>query len=285
MREFISGGNIANEVAMLRMSMHGPIVLIEGTTDSRLYRRFFLPQPHVRSVFCDGKPNLLEAMTEIRRRRIDGVVAICDADYDRVLSIPRGGDVYFADLHDAETMMCYSNAFHRVFEELVSRDAVSEEVQNVRDTLIDIACAIGEIRLWSIQNHASLKFANVDAGDHLRDDLSFDLGQYVAEVLEDSSNGTSSAGELISVAEGRNFKNFGAEIASGHDFCALLAAEIRKRSPDPSAAPAASMIEAMLRLSFDAECFAQTDLARDLDKWQEGKSLDLLTDAALPLGG
>ncbi|MFH9177984.1 DUF4435 domain-containing protein [Streptomyces albogriseolus] len=284
MREFISAGNIANEVAMLRTTMSGPIVLLEGTTDSRLYRRFFLPQPHVRSIFCDGKPILLEAMSQIRRRRIRGVIAICDADYDRVLRISRGDGVHFADLHDAETMISYSDAFHRVFEELINRDAAASEVQRIRDFLIEVACTIGEIRLWSIQNEASLKFADTDAGEYLQEDGNFDLEGYASQVLEDSSSGAASVGELLSIAKERRFKNFGIEIASGHDFCSLLAADVRRRLQNPPDSLTASLIEAMLRLSFDAECFARTQLARGLDEWQGRNSLDLLTDAALPLG-
>src|SRR4051794_5575547 len=140
---------------MLRTTTSGPIVLLEGVTDGRLYPRFFLPRPHVRSVFCDGKPNAIGATEELRRRRISGILAICDADYDRVIGISRGGDIYYADHHDAETMICFSSAFHRVYEELVDREASLEESQSVRDALVEVACEIGEIRLWSAQNQAS----------------------------------------------------------------------------------------------------------------------------------
>ncbi|MFF3211087.1 DUF4435 domain-containing protein [Streptomyces sp. NPDC002886] len=284
MREYISSTTIANEVSMLRTTMSGPIVLLEGVTDSRLYRRFFLPSPHVRSIFCDGKPNLLDAMSKIRRGRVAGVAAICDADYDRLLGISRGEDVCFTDLHDAETMISYSAAFRRVVEELVDREVVDEEVQKIRDALVDIACVIGEIRVWSIQSGLSLKFADVDAGSYLLQDGTFDLEGYISRVLEGSSSGVVDVGEAMSVAGGRKFRNFGIEVATGHDFCSLLAADISFRVQGAADKPTLYTVEAMLRLSFDAECFAQTDLARLLDDWQTRNDLDLLADAALPAG-
>ncbi|MFJ5638964.1 DUF4435 domain-containing protein [Streptomyces sp. NPDC093223] len=266
---------------MLRTTTAGPIVLLEGITDGRLYPRFFLPRPHVRSVFCDGKPNALGAMQELRRRRVSGVLAVCDADYDRIIDIPRGGDIYYADHHDAETMICFSSAFHRVYEELVDREASLEESQAVRDALVEVACEIGEIRLWSAQNQASLKFSNVNPGNHLRHDRSFDLESYVSQILEDSQSSNSEFSVLVSLARARNYRSAGIEVASGHDVCSLLSKEIEYQTSD---APPSSQIEAMLRLGFDAECFAQTELARELNKWQERNELDLLADAALPLG-
>jgi Protein of unknown function (DUF4435) len=280
-REFISANSIANQVAMLRTTMKGPIVLLEGITDGRLYPRFFLPRPHVRAVFCDGKPNLLEAVAEIQNRRTPGVLAICDADYDRLLDISRGGGIYYADFHDAETMICYSSAFHRVYEELVDREASTEESQAVRDSLVEFACEIGEIRLWSMQNQASLKFVDINPGDYLLPDRSFDLEGYAKRVLEESVNSNANLATLQALAKTRHFRAAGIEVASGHDLCSLLSRVIEFQK---SNAPLPSQIESMLRLSFDAECFARTELVRELDKWQDRNGLDLLTDTALPFG-
>jgi hypothetical protein len=54
MRELRTATIVANEVSMLRAGMRGPIVLVEGDSDTRLYRKFMLPTPHVRLTHCDG---------------------------------------------------------------------------------------------------------------------------------------------------------------------------------------------------------------------------------------
>jgi 5S rRNA maturation endonuclease (ribonuclease M5) len=271
---------MANEVMMLRTSMRGPIVLVEGKTDTRLYRKFFVPQ-HVKLVSCDGKPLLYAAMTTIRKHNTAGVIGLCDADYDRIIGVRKLADIFYADMHDAETMICYSNAFSRVFEELMDHESGSSDFQRPRDSLFDMACTIGEIRLWSLQNNASLKFSGIDPGEYLSSAGELDVEGYITALLENTESTHVDASDLVQVAAARRNNQAGIEIASGHDFCALLAAYV-SQSRSEGCECSQDTVESMLRLGFDAECFAKTDLARVLLLWEEKTGLELMINEACP---
>src|SRR6266576_1056786 len=88
---------LANEVSMLRASMTGAILVVEGIMDVRLYKKFTLPTPHSRIIFADGKPLLLEAMRILEKRQTEGVLGICDADFDRVLGLASQSNVVNTD--------------------------------------------------------------------------------------------------------------------------------------------------------------------------------------------
>ncbi|WP_274563233.1 DUF4435 domain-containing protein [Streptomyces spiramyceticus] len=285
MLDLLTPDTIANQVSMLRLSMRGPIVLVEGKTDTRVYKRFFLPTPHVRLIYCNGKPVLREAMAKLRARRDDtGVLGICDADYDRILQRRAGENVFYADLHDAETMICYSDAFGRVHEELFDQESSSAEFQRVRDALFTIAAKIGAIRLWNEENKASLKFTGLDAGNYLTDRQQFDIAGYVAALLENSLSARVASNLLLDIAERCNSLAV-AEVASGHDFCALLAAEVSITRASDKFTILPQAVEAMLRLSFDDASFSKTELALNLSQWEQSADLDLMTDTACPTVG
>ncbi|MFH8260619.1 DUF4435 domain-containing protein [Streptomyces roseolus] len=276
MLDLINADIIANEVAMLRNSMNGPIALVEGETDIRVYKRFFMPAPHVRMIYCKGKPVLREVMRKLGDRRVSqGVLGICDADYDRILGRRSGDGVFFADLHDAETMIAHSSSFHRVFDELFNRESSQREFQEVRDSLFAIAARIGAIRLWNERNSTSLKFNGVNPGGHLKSDGAFDVAGFVADLLDNSVSSNISHSDLIEVyGEGSQEKD--AEMASGHDFCALLAAQVCHARSSDGYEVAAEVVEAMLRLSFDDSSFSMTDLSRNLGRWEQESGVELL---------
>ncbi|MDH2388299.1 DUF4435 domain-containing protein [Streptomyces sp. HNM0663] len=283
MHDLITADTIANQISMLRMTMRGPIVLVEGKTDTRVYRRFFLPAPHVRVIYCNGKPILREAMAKVHSRRMHhGVVGICDADYERLIGQHHSESTFYADWHDAEIMICHSDAFDRVLEELLDREPAPSEKQAVRNELMKVASTVGAIRLWNEQNRASLKFHGVDIGKHLLDRRQFDIDGYVSELLDNSPYATVNGSDLISVASSGGHLSAGAELASGHDFCALLASEVRRVKSDDDTRIESTMVEAMLRLSFDSECFAKTELAVHLSRWEQVSGMDLMRDEACP---
>ncbi|WP_169748529.1 DUF4435 domain-containing protein [Streptomyces californicus] len=282
MLDLVTADTIANEVSMLRFAMQGPIVLVEGKTDTRIYRRFFMPAPHVRVVYCNGKPILRDAMQKLSDRSMSrGVLGICDADYDRILRRHRGEGIFYADLHDAETMICYSDSFKRVFDELFDRESTDAEFQAARDGIFSIASRIGGIRLWNEENLASLKFSGVDPGRYLQPGRVFDASAYVTRLLENSSSTTVNHSDLVRMYEQEGSELDG-EMASGHDFCALLAAEVNHVRSGGNYQVLPEVVEAMLRLSFDEPSFAKTELANDLSGWEQTSGLDLMTDGACP---
>ncbi|MFI1855684.1 DUF4435 domain-containing protein [Streptomyces sp. NPDC020480] len=263
---------IANEVGMLRSGMKGPIVLVEGTTDTRLFRRLFIPSPRSRVIHCKGKSNLLAAIKLVASRGITGVLGICDADFDRVSGVTSRKGVFPVDHHDTEVMILQSPAFTHFYVELYERDAEKREIERTRRRLLGHASAIGKLRLWSEQNGGQVGFKGLMAGEYLRKDGTFDLQACIVALTADRDLDSSA---LLSIAQASNGL-LEPEISCGHDLTSLLDSDaaLRRRS----ATHGRNVIEKMLRLSFDFQSFSTTQIYVDLRSWEKDEQLKLLPD-------
>jgi hypothetical protein len=272
---------LANEVSLLRASMNGAILVVEGVMDVRLYKKFALPVPHSRTVFADGKPLLLEAMRILEKRQTEGVLGICDADFDRVLGLAPQSNVVSTDYHDAEVMIANSDAFEPVLAEISAEIIGPTSAVQVRDSLMAIAARIGRIRLWNRENDARLTFRGVNAGTFLSAGFAFDLDGYVSKVLE---NGPSRIGDRTTLLDAANTyysQALSGEVAVGHDFASLLSSYIEIQRPGTTPGP--EVLEKMFRLAFDVLCFRKTDLSRGIMAWEEGTSFEVLIEDARPV--
>lgn len=277
MRELRTAPIIANEVSMLRAAMRGPIVLVEGDSDTRLYREFLLPSPYVRVTHCDGKPILLDAMEMIAGRNIRGVVAICDADFDRVIGRTVPYNILQADSHDAEMMIARSAGLKRAFEEIYEISFEAHEFQTIRDYLLNISARIGSIRLWNTENASRLKFQGLNPGDFLDADEGFLYTDYVRRLLEESFSSSEDLGDILDLIRDYRSDVDSFELSCGHDFTALLDADAAIKGERSRYGP--EVIEKMLRLGFSATNFSETQLARALGEWEKTADVDLLADS------
>ncbi|MQS39453.1 DUF4435 domain-containing protein [Streptomyces katsurahamanus] len=264
---------IANEVGMLRSGMGGPIVLVEGATDTRLFRRLFIPSPQARVIHCKGKSNLLGAIDMVTSRGITGVLGICDADFDRLLGEPAIDNVFPVDHHDTEIMICASPAFSHFYAELYEREADDREMQRTRARLLNYSSIIGKLRLWSIQNGGKVGFKTLNAGEFIERDGVFNIQSCIETLMvgKDLDSNT-----LLSVAK-TSTESPETEISCGHDFTSLLDfdAAIRRRSRPHGR----EVVEKMLRLSFDAKSFSNTQMYVALRSWEKEERLKLIPDS------
>lgn len=261
---------IANEVGMLRSGMNGPIVLVEGATDTRLFRRLFIPSPRARVIHCKGKSNLLAAIEMVTNRGITGVLGICDADFDRISGVAPAKGVFPVDHHDTEVMILQSPAFGHFYVELYERDADNREIQRTRKRLLNHAANIGKLRLWSLQNGGLIGFKELMAGEYLRGDGTFNLESCIETLIADKDL---TSNTLLSVAQTSN-ESLETEISCGHDLTSLLDSDaaLRRRSDTHGR----SVIEKMLRLSFDFQSFSTTQIYLALRSWERDEKMKLL---------
>ncbi|MEV6180336.1 DUF4435 domain-containing protein [Streptomyces sp. NPDC052015] len=264
---------IANEVGMLRSGMSGPIVLVEGATDTRLFRRLFIPSPQARVIHCKGKSNLLAAIGMVTSRGITGVLGICDADFDRLLGVPTVRNVFAVDHHDTEIMISASPAFSHFYAELYEREADEREIGRTRNRLLSYAAQIGKMRLWSVQNGGKLGFKTLDAGEYIERDGTFDIESCIGTLTTEKDL---DANALLSIAT-TSTESPATEISCGHDLTSLLDSDaaIRRRSQTHGR----DVIEKMLRLSFDSQAFSTTSIYSTLRSWEKQEQLKLIPDS------
>jgi len=274
MREFRDANIVANEVSMIRAAGDKPVILVEGDTDTRLYRKFMMPGPYVWLIHCDGKPTLIEVMQILRGRGAAKVLGICDADFDRILGRTLPADILQADLHDAEMMIVHSPSFRHVCEELYEETLSDSTFQERRDYLLGVAGKIGSVRMWNNDNHTSLSFKDAWPGNFLTESGGFSENAYISKLIEISAGCQCSFEDILEVMQNRPLGIDDGEWASGHDFASLLDRDVAIRTGRDGYGRDA--IEKFLRVSFDVTSFGGTGLVRKLRDWEQREDAELL---------
>ncbi len=113
-------GDLVAEVLLTKNTPKAFVVIVEGATDCRLFRRFFIPS-ECEILIGRGKANVVGAIEQLDGLGTPGIVGIVDADFWAVEnSHPGSGNLFVTDFHDAEIMILCSCAFDRFLEENAS---------------------------------------------------------------------------------------------------------------------------------------------------------------------
>ncbi len=116
----IDGRHIANECILSRANFLGTLLIVEGPSDSRLFKKFS-DQSACKTIPAGGKRHAIDAIDILDKRGLSGALAIVDADYfhlDRVKLSSK--NVLLTDEHDLELMLLLSNALDNVLDEHAS---------------------------------------------------------------------------------------------------------------------------------------------------------------------
>lgn len=268
---------IANTVGLIRSTSRNAVVLVEGQDDTRLYRKFMLPPPHVQVIYCEGKNALLEVMERISTIGVDGVLAVVDADYDRHTGISHSDDVVLTEHRDVEVSVILSDAFPNVCAELMGSLSAANAVA-LRDEAIGLAEPVGRLRFANQRDGRHLNFKALALSDYIRGG-SLDLRTYVQD-LSSVSRDRPGSDELIAIAQAPVLGLQPSDLVSGHDVVAILDVVAASRTSEPP--HGIPIIESMLRLGYDALCFARSELARDIANWERRTGFELLREEACP---
>src|SRR5260370_5803223 len=124
MIEHIDGPYVAAQIRLTRQIHKGTILLLEGSTDARVFHRF------IDRASCDieisyGKQNALAALDLLEDEGFPGVVAVVDADFDRIRGTTYSlENLCSTDLHDLDLTIFASAAFDRYVVEHADMDLV-----------------------------------------------------------------------------------------------------------------------------------------------------------------
>jgi hypothetical protein len=272
-----SAASIATTVTALRQyDSSKPIVLLEGHTDAMLYAHFFVHDSAFQHVVCEGKRNLIGAAEILADRGAERVLAICDADYDRVLAKPMYRAVLMTDLHDSEMFAISSAALDRVVSELLFAIQVQDPnaATKVRDRSLEVAQQVGNLRVENERNHLCINFKAVSAGDFANSEWTFSLGEYVAALLAASSGMGCSPADLVRIANGPAQAD-PLDLINGHDLAGLIGGFARV--PFGFAPVSRDYVEGLMRLALWPDEFGRTQLYRSIREWEDQEDVDILS--------
>ena len=271
----IDGYYVAAQIRLIQQTHKGAVLLLEGDKDDRVLRRFIDGSCDIEIGF--GREQVIKALDLLEEEGIGGVVAVIDADFDRILG--RSYDLEglcVTDCHDLDLTIFSSSALDRVVdmyaEKPLFEQAMGGSADKLRDFLLRASVELACCRLASERHALRLYFKDlklyefVDAAS-----LITDLDKLASELVSRSTTRTT-INELKTYVQAEKSKQHDLrQLANGHDVATFLGIAFqgmlaRRRVQQTWG----SEIEAALRLAFDWQALSETELFRCLRAWEAG---------------
>ncbi|MCL2148836.1 MAG: DUF4435 domain-containing protein [Methanomassiliicoccaceae archaeon] len=275
MIESLTSADIANTVSMMRSLHKGPILVVEGVTDSRLFGKF-VDRDGVRIVTAHSKENVRRSVGEAWGARGDKrVLGILDADLDRLCGKRHNPPVFVTDKRDMETMIMSTPALDDVLAEYADPGllaAFEERHGKVGDAVARASYPIGLLMLVSSRERLGLCFKNMDYQSFInKRTLAIDVRGMIGDVFSQSSVIGAGKREIADkIAEEEEVLDDPWAAARGHDAVSVLALGLSEtfgayNGKDMKYGQASGA----LRLAFSLAYFKETELYKDTLKWSE----------------
>lgn len=273
MRDALQPARVANAMRMRRSSRPTlAFLLVEGDTDRRLMEKF------VDATRCaievgNGRAFVLAVLEEVAQTVTPGVLALIDADFDRLDGAPQPANVVWTDTHDIETLLLRSPALDALLREHGSdtkRAHCEQQHGPIRHTLLRAGRTLGYLRWHSLRTNLSLRFEGIDVSRFVDDQLTVDASATIRYVLQHSNKQQLKVVELgIAVDTLTAPEHDPWNVCCGHDLVAILSHALRKAIGTRNTNDAKpEVLEMGLRLAFERRHFEQTTAYADIRAWE-----------------
>jgi hypothetical protein len=263
---------------MKRSLFVGAFLIVEGVADKRTYG-LAIDHEACKIEIAYGRSNVLGAMLILNDAGFPGVLAIIDADVDRLTGgMPSShSNVLRTDLHDLECMILNSPAFDRVLEEFGSEERI-EQFSVRRGALVARELAVsaiplGCLRLISIRDDLGLRFEGLAFSRFVEvSDLRIDVTEMVRDVVNKSQKHHLDQKRLVELVSCEMQKGHDCwQVSCGHDIVELLSRAFRKTfRGDSSGEVDPERLERSLRLAYGVTDLRNTSLFQALQDWERG---------------
>jgi len=223
--------SIVNAARMMRTQYTGTILIVEGSTDARVYRRL-VSETECRVIHATGKDKAISALKMLENGSFDGVLTIVDADFQRLDDIdPNSSNLLMTDSHDLETMILHSDALDNVLSEFGSEGEIEKLGRPIRDILLDGGLPIGYLRWLSspTKDNLSLKFKELSFDKFVDEKtLCVDVDNLIRELKTDSKD--SALDDNVIKLKVMTLMSEGHDpwqVCSGHDLVLILSIGLR----------------------------------------------------------
>jgi hypothetical protein len=267
MLEHINVGIIVAQVELERAAFKGTLLLVEGETDSRFWKKF-VAREQCSLVVAHGKKNVEGAISKLEEGGRNGILGVVDADWDRILGrMGQAKNLIVTETHDLETLILASSALDFALGEYDPAGRLSSLLpadQPVIDGLVRRGLAFGLLRL------ANQLEAEPQSMAWLRIPRFFDdKWRLNAEELEEQAieNRFDPRTYPLSLDPDSTWQ-LRWQICHGKDLLEILvlglkaAGQFGGRSSDD--------LGIALRLAFSVSSLARTEIYRAIRAWEEG---------------
>jgi Protein of unknown function (DUF4435) len=270
-RELLTPDRVANQIRLRRSTFLGVFLLVEGSSDKVFYERF-IDKTVCELVIVAGKPSsksrVITVLEILEDSSFSGVLAIVDADFDRLESAPyHSPNLLRTDNHDLETMLIDSPALDKVIAEFGSEQKIAR-FGSVRAALVEAGISIGYLRWISINDELNLTFSGIKFSNFInKQTLQIDELELIKEVKNKSQNFSLNNQDIQQWITNKKSDNHDPlQVCCGHDLVEILSLGLLKAIGTMKVE--ADSLERDLRLAYEEVYFQQTQLYADIRKWE-----------------
>ncbi len=275
MIESITAARVANAIRQERSQYAGAFLIVEGQTDARVYDR------HVKTASCrvvvaHNKENAVTALEILDHDSFVGVLAIVDADFDRLDGkTVQSKNLYLTDTHDLETMMLQSRAMEKLLREFGSTQKqekfTEKRGKGIRAVLLEEGSHVGYLRWISLRHSHALKFEGLNYRDFVdHPTLVVNLADLIQTVKNHSQKlhiPTEQLQQQIEAIKDEAHDLW--QVCCGHDLIGLLSVGLHQAvgSRDWKKIEM-EILEGNLRLAYEDIWFQATQLFASIRQWE-----------------
>lgn len=246
---------------------------LEGESDIRFMNTYFSNERIHYDSPCSGKPEVIDAVLNLRSQGKNKVYGICDADFD-TLEGKAYDNIHFTDCHDLEMMLIEGGAFDKFVSEFIKVDELRERnlesiKKELRESFIYVTYKIGILKWVNHKLGLSLMFRGMNYNTFIslnEFSAAIDEEAYIRHILSRSPNKSPECDFNFLVEECRKLTAQNADyryICNGHDFTYLIMMAFRKEySRDRNISK--DRIETHLRMGYSLESFKKTQVYNHL---------------------
>jgi hypothetical protein len=267
-RDLLTGDRDANQIRLRRSTFFGTFLLVEGSSDKVFYERF-VDKIACQVVVMAGKTRVIIVLDILDRSSFDGVLAIVDADFDRLEnSVNESINLLLTDTHDLETMLIDSPALDKVVAEFGSEEKIAKLKLDVRTSLVEAGISIGYLRWISQCDGLNLTFSDLKFSKFIDDKTlqtnELNLIQEVKNKSQAFSLKTEDLQQRIATEKNKGFNPW--QVCCGHDLVEILALGLRETIGTMSVD--SDSLERSLRLAYEEVYFRKTQLWANIRQWE-----------------
>jgi hypothetical protein len=263
---------------MLRTTFVGSFLVVEGSTDARVFKRF-IDETRCIIIVAHNRDKVVGVVSILDAGRFEGHVGAIDRDFADLL----GENISSENIsvwagNDMETSIFLTDVFDRVIAEYASDGKVTafenEKSCQLRSALVSVASDVGTLRYLSRRNKCDLNFDGMTFQYKERGDIEIDIDKLI-EHLRGRSQGTvmPSLEEVKKAIIKARAENPDALVRTcGHDICELISKGVHDvfGRAHHHLNRGAAAVEEIFRAAYTWENFQASTMYAQLRAW-EGK--------------
>lgn len=227
---------------LLQNKKYQLVIVVEGATDIKLYKKFF---NNAEIVDAGGCKYINKIVSSINRTN---VIGIRDSDFLKILGTSVDNKVFLTDYHDLEIMVLDEE------DVITSLDAEHNIAINLDDICNELKDLI-LLKFYNIKNNKKICFKRLANSDYL-----LSLPSLILKLGVDGSDTNKDVMQNIFIFEEYDIKH----LANGHDVCAVIGQKCKQKD---------LTIEQNIRLSYNLVHFKKTNLYEQLENYFNNNGL------------